>query len=377
MEQTIQILHCGDIHLDSPFSRLSVEKSEQRRAELRETFLGVMRYVRENAIPLVLISGDLFDSDFATGSTIETLRREIAACAPTQFVISPGNHDPYTMRSVYATGRLPENVHIFKEEGLARFDLADLPISVYGWAFLRKTHTFSPLAGKRVEDAERLNLICGHAFLDNVLSDCCPVTGEDIAGFGAHYAALGHIHKYAEGTMLGTTLCAYCGCLEGRSFDEPGIGGVNLIEATRDGDAWHLKSERILFGKRRYETLQIDITGCTEEEDVSVKIAAVIKSHGYGEETMLRIRLLGELPTDFVLPQLSAEEFGIYSLDVQDMTTPTYNCAYLERDMTVKGELYRTLLPRLSGGTPEERAAAADALRVGLAALENRDITII
>jgi hypothetical protein len=108
-----------------------------------------------------------------------------------------------------------------------------------------------------------------------------------------------------------------------------------------------------------------------------VKIAAVIKSHGYGEETMLRIRLLGELPTDFVLPQLSAEEFGIYSLDVQDMTTPTYNCAYLERDMTVKGELYRTLLPRLSGGTPEERAAAADALRVGLAALENRDITII
>ena len=40
--------------------------------------------------------------------------------------------------------------------------------------------------------------------------------------------------------------------------------------------------------------------------------------------------------------------------------------------MTIKGELYRTLLPRLSSPDAEERALAADALRIGLLALDGR-----
>ena len=374
MERTVKILHCGDLHLDSPFSRLPLEKSERRRTELRETFLQVMRMVREEKIPLVLISGDLFDNDYATGTTAEILRREFAASADTEFFISPGNHDPYTMRSVYKTGHFPENVHVFKEESLSRVDVEGLPVSVYGWAFLRKNHTFSPLAGKTVEDPSRLNLVCGHASLDDVLSDACPVTVEDIKGFGAQYVALGHIHKTEGFLTAGRSIYAYSGCLEGRSFDEPGVGGVNLIEAILDGGAWRIETRRIPFGRRRYETLHIDITGGSEE-DVVARLAAAVRENGFGEETTLRISIFGELPSDFEMPQISAEDLGVYALEIRNETTPTYNCAYLERDMTVKGELYRTLLPRLSEGTPEQRAAAADALRVGRAALENRDIT--
>jgi hypothetical protein len=40
--------------------------------------------------------------------------------------------------------------------------------------------------------------------------------------------------------------------------------------------------------------------------------------------------------------------------------------------MTIKGELYRTLLPRLSSPDEEERKIAADALRIGLLALDGR-----
>ena len=43
--------------------------------------------------------------------------------------------------------------------------------------------------------------------------------------------------------------------------------------------------------------------------------------------------------------------------------------------MTMRGELYRELLPTFEGGTPEERATAAAALKMGLAALEGRNIT--
>ena len=47
----------------------------------------------------------------------------------------------------------------------------------------------------------------------------------------------------------------------------------------------------------------------------------------------------------------------------------------LEKDMTMRGELYRELLPLLTGGSAEERATASAALKMGLAALEGRNIT--
>ena len=42
--------------------------------------------------------------------------------------------------------------------------------------------------------------------------------------------------------------------------------------------------------------------------------------------------------------------------------------------MSVKGELYRQLLPMLESENEEERLVAARAFREGLAALENREI---
>jgi hypothetical protein len=46
------------------------------------------------------------------------------------------------------------------------------------------------------------------------------------------------------------------------------------------------------------------------------------------------------------------------------------------RDMSVKGELFRNLLPMLEGDDEENRLVAAKAFRVGLAALENRVIDL-
>ena len=40
--------------------------------------------------------------------------------------------------------------------------------------------------------------------------------------------------------------------------------------------------------------------------------------------------------------------------------------------MSVKGELYRTLLPELTSSDPDRRSIAAEALRIGLLALDGR-----
>ena len=48
-------------------------------------------------------------------------------------------------------------------------------------------------------------------------------------------------------------------------------------------------------------------------------------------------------------------------IEYKNNTVPTYDASYLESDMSIKGELYRYLLPLLTSGTPEERETAANA----------------
>ena len=44
--------------------------------------------------------------------------------------------------------------------------------------------------------------------------------------------------------------------------------------------------------------------------------------------------------------------------------------------MTVAGEIFRRLLPMMESENEDDRLTAARAFRVGLAALENRDIDV-
>ena len=91
----LKFLHCGDIHLDTPFMGLTPEKSDELRLGLRRSFSKMMEYVRGAGVNYVLISGDLFDNECATGSTAELLISEFRSCPDTKFIIAPGRHDAY------------------------------------------------------------------------------------------------------------------------------------------------------------------------------------------------------------------------------------------------------------------------------------------
>ena len=74
----LKLLQCGDIHLDTPYTGLSAEKSEERRRELRRSFNHLMQYVRDRGIDIVLMCGDVFDTVYATNTTAEVLIHGLA-----------------------------------------------------------------------------------------------------------------------------------------------------------------------------------------------------------------------------------------------------------------------------------------------------------
>ena len=372
----LKFLHCGDIHLDTPFAGLSPEQSDERRRGLRQSFMKMMEYVRGAGINYVLISGDLFESDCATNSTAELLIREFRNSPDTKFIIAPGRYDCYENNLIYASCRLPSNCYIFDSDKIGRYDFEDDRVVIYGWAFMGENLTESPLYDRRVGDSSMINIVCGYADLDGpVGSTLCPVSTADLKRFGADYYAFGSRHEGSELFRLDSAMYGYSGALESTGFDEPGIGGAKLITVKYNNGEMSMDAKNLTFGRIVFKTETIDITGVDSGSEIVSRVSSLISEKKYGQETALYLEFTGNIDPRFIIPKnLGSDAFGLYSFEMKDKTLPLHNTQSFKRDMSVKGELYRQLLPMLESANEEERLLAARAFREGLAALENREI---
>ena len=372
----LRFLHCSDIHLDAPFVGLTAEKSEERRRVLRSSFMRMMQYVRDSKINIVLMSGDLFNNDHATNSTAEVLIREFVNCPDTYFVIAPGKYDHYNDNPIYTSGRLPSNCYVFSEKKLERFDFDEYNVTVYGWAFLDKNLNTTPIYDRQVDDGSRINLVCAYADLEGAVdSTDCPVSLNDLKKFGADYYALGSRHEASEFSTVGASKYAYAGALECTGFDEPGLGGVNLISVTYCDGELTIENKKMEFGHVRFETEQLDITGVNTGNEIINRISNLISDKKYDNETALRVELVGYIEPTFNVPNnLENDAFGLYYFHLIDKTVPLYGTEHFKRDMTMKGEVFRTFYPALLSENEEERMIASKAFRIALAALEGREL---
>ncbi|MBQ9080559.1 MAG: DNA repair exonuclease [Clostridia bacterium] len=369
----IKIFHTADLHLDSPFASLPPSLSEERRAELRRTYIDMMKYAARENVDLVLIPGDLFDSAYVNRDTAALLCegfRQVGC----PVVICPGNHDPYTPDSIYATGTFPSNVYVFSDETPSYFDFPELGVRVWGAAFVRKLMENTPIVKVPKLPEDRINILCQHGDTRNLLSKKCPINPRDIAYRGFTYAALGHIHLPADPEVIDNTTVAYSGCPVGRSFDEPGWCGALLVTVD---DGRRVSWERVRFSDKRYMVERLDVTGAASYTEVASRILELISERSYGKETSLRVVLEGEVSPQLRLPLTNIVKMcqdAVAFLELKDRTLPIFDTSYLENDMTLRGAVYRELAPRLHEGSQHERSVAAEALRAALAAIDDRVI---
>lgn len=371
----IKILHTGDIHLDSPFSSLDSRQAEVRRNELRAAFTSMMTYARMNSADLILISGDMFDAEFITRDTLALICREFENYKKPIF-ISPGNHDPASPGSVWTKNIFPGNVHVFKSEEVERVDVDSLNVSVYGFGFTSPDMESVPIAGREVEERERINLLVCHCDMLGLKkhNTDCPMTAEILDGFGADYSALGHIHNPPEAGH--DNRWCYSGCLEGRAFDELGPKGACIVEISKRGLSSEVTIKRLRFSKRRYEKGELDVTGVASNTEITERIEKYISEKRYGEDTLLSLRLTGSISPELVVDvdSLAEGSWGLFTLKLSDGTRPEMNEEFLARDFSIKGEIYRALLPQLNSADAREREIALRALRYAFSALSGDTI---
>lgn len=380
----MKLLHCADLHLDSPFATLRAADGAEMRRSVRAAFAAMISYIREEEVPLVLIAGDVFEREYATRDTADLMAQAFASCPDTRFVVSPGNHDPYTRGSLWAACEMPENVYIFNENAVSCFPFDDLGVDVYGYAFTDvslATPRFDGIAERVARRGDRLALLCAHGDLFSPLSPYCPLSPALLAAQGFDYAALGHIHMPPEPSECEATHYAYSGCLTGRDFGESGLHGALLCDIERRGGRTAFGAEKIIFSKKRFESLVFDASGAQTAPALRASIAAFIRSAaqsgGFDADTSLRVRVEGEVAPDASFdPETLARELetvdftgSVAGISLTDATVPLLDASALEADMTLRGAFFRRLEPALRSADPDERDRAARALRIGLAAL--------
>lgn len=373
----VKILHTGDLHLDAPFSLYDVRKAQARKNELRGVFSSIVFYAKTEKVDMVIISGDFFDHGFVTKETLEHINGQFESAPACKFVIAPGNHDCADPKSPYKKAVFPPNVYIFGSEELSKFEFSDIGVDVYGWAFTSPEMEKCPIEHYVKVNPERINILACHGDMLTKNSRSCPLTTDDIARSNCDYAALGHIHAGTEAKRAGNTYYAYCGCPEGRSFDECGTKGAIICTFERQSGGF-LKTDFIYkrFCRRKYEKLTVDITGAGSRSEVISAIKTAMTKKSVGADTLLRVTLTGavspvaELKTD----RITDGDIGVFYLELRDETSPVLSADILRDDLSIKGAFYRELLPKLESDDPEERRAASMALKYGLAALSGSDV---
>lgn len=105
-----------------------------RRQESRELPGRLVDWANDHGARLMLLAGDLFDSDQLYSQTAQMLAQALSRFRGT-VVIAPGNHDWLSAASPYRQPIWPDNVHIFLGRGIERLALPELQCTVYGAAF--------------------------------------------------------------------------------------------------------------------------------------------------------------------------------------------------------------------------------------------------
>lgn len=357
----IRLLHAADLHLDSPFSSLDPQQAAHRREEQRDVLRRLVRECDGLGCDVLLLAGDLFDSDFFYRESAELLRSELGRLKARVF-IAPGNHDPWSPGSIYARLQWPENVYIFHTRNIETVRISALNLNVCGAAFLEARQS-GLMQGFTAPADGTMSVMVLHGDLGNPASPYNPISEAEIAASGLRYLALGHVHR-GEQRVIGGTTVGVPGCAMGRGFDETGVKGALLVELSETD----CRLTQIPLGGRIYQSLSLPAG-----DDPLAAIETRLPPDS--SRDIYRITLTGSCPK----PDLRALQRQLaprfHSLELVDATLPPAELWQAAGEDSLKG-VFLQLLQELYTKSPEEaeRRLAAEAAELGLAVMEGREV---
>ncbi len=342
----MKLIHTADIHLDSKLSRhLDDARAAERKNELLSTFQNIVHYAVSNSVDAILIAGDLFDIRNISATARDAVISVILNNPNITFFYLRGNHDAGAFLDAFKNriqSDLPENLKLFKETWTSyHFTGQDGTEVVITGAEINRDNNTALESSLALNQAEcNIVMLHGQETETKGKNDAEIIPIRSYQNRGIDYLALGHIHqpKIAQLDARGTY--SYCGCPEGRGFDEIGPRGFNLL-TVKDGT---VDVRFVPFAQRIIYDMKVDVSNALTNDDAVGLIRSAFEEGGVLFKDLAKVRLSGETGIDVhfdiaYIAHVLNENY--YLIRVKDESRPAVVYDSFIADMSLKGEFVR------------------------------------
>jgi DNA repair exonuclease SbcCD nuclease subunit len=388
----LKLLHTADVHLGARHADLGEEAAAQRERQFA-AFKATVDLALAEKVDIVLVAGDLFDSNTQPRRSVERVATELArlAAAKIRTVIIPGTHDVYDSASIYRAHDLAALAGQQPDDDFVTVLTPDRPevllkacdVVVFGRVFAQKRAPHSPLRGLSASTDDRATWRVGMAHAAIAIpgrtdGDDVVVTTEEIAATGLDYLALGHWHSSQQGKAGGVSY-AYAGAPEPLALDQAGAGKVLLVTLEEVGSGGKsVAVEERQVGRTRFERHDLDAAGVGSQPALVEQLAKRADP-----DLVLDVRLTGVRPDELDLDPAEVERqlrASFLKVRVRDASVPALTEGALPPADTIVGAFIRDVEGRIAELEAAEQASEAaelrDVLRLGRLLLAGHEVSL-
>jgi DNA repair exonuclease SbcCD nuclease subunit len=257
-QQALKILHTADVHLD--LDDYGADPHARRYRDInQQAFRTVIDVAIQEQVDVLLIAGDLFDSNRPSADVVDFAIAELRRVGRPVIMI-PGNHDCLSTQSIYRRVDLPgacPNLLLISHPNGEQHYLSDHNLVLWGRGMVEHEPAYRPLGGIPRPQGEAWHIALGHGFFmdDDVPSyRSSPIFAGEIRASGWDYVALGHCHAFSD-VSQGPVAAYYSGA---PAFfpGVPGADGYVALVRFEAGESRHIDVRRIDLRPLVHATLE-------------------------------------------------------------------------------------------------------------------------
>jgi len=372
----LKLLHTADVHLGAKFVGLG-DKGVLQRQQVRASFKNLISLAIEEAVDIVLIAGDLFDSNNQPQTNIDLVIEQFNSLAAHNIPVCliPGTHDCFDSGSIYRKVDLEEkcpNLKLFSDEDWSYKEFPALNLTIYGKPNLSNRSYRSPLAGLAPSTGSRYQVAMAHGSLDigKIADDDHVFTTDEVHDSQMHYIALGHWHG-AYACSDKEVIAWYSGAPELIATDQKEACSILVVAID---DSGQVKVEKKQTGLRRSDEVEIDLSSL---EDLSSLRSRIVEG---ADLNMVRKVVLKGLRNEDML--LSLEELeselsdSFFHLRIADQSHPRIGdlTETVHEGKLILAEFIKLMNEYIETCPEAEREIAEEALQYGVALLQGREV---
>ncbi len=352
----MKIIHCADLHLGSRLTALPTgDIRDTRKKEILKSFNNLIDYAREKDIKIIVLAGDVFDSDRPSMKDKQFFYKAIKGNPEIKFLYLRGNHDIEESLEEEC-----ENLYLF-DDSWKSYQIDGVTFTGIELSPNNKTSLYSSLS----LDKNDTNIVIMHGDVNTKGSEFIDI--KKLANKNIDYLALGHIHMYQEIKIDSRGEAIYPGCLDGRGFDELGEKGFVVLDIN-EGKVSH---EFIKASSRLIIEKEIDISDATSLYEAKDIVQSEVKS--ISTSSIVKVVLTGKIDFDTTdieqdIASLLSDKF--FHIRVESELKHLINIKDYENDLSLKGEFVRTV-SKNKELTDEEKE---EILNIGIKLLNGEDV---